>query len=58
MNTPEELARYFGCGHRIEHGVMPVIVLTQPEAQRVKDRIEELEQELEDTIKHGPKDEY
>jgi hypothetical protein len=35
-----------------------LIVLTQPEAQRVKDRIEGLEQELEDTIKHGPKDEY
>jgi hypothetical protein len=35
----EALARELGGGWRIEHGVMPVVVLTSVEAERLRDRL-------------------
>lgn len=36
----ERLAKKLGGGWRIEHGVMPLIVLTLPEAQRLEEKLE------------------
>ena len=53
----EALARDLGGGWRIEHGVIPVIVLTLEEAKRLRTRIEALDREVAELEKHGPHDE-
>lgn len=65
MSEIEHLAASLGGGWRIEREVMPIVVLTEAEAtrlvnelQELRDEITELERELDDTIKNGPRDEY
>jgi hypothetical protein len=56
--TPEKLARELGGGwRRHPHGVTNEIVLTEVEAERLVDCIDELERRITDLERYGPHDE-
>lgn len=57
MNELERLARELGGAWRMEHEVMPIVVLTIDEARKLAGKIDDLEREILSLELHGPHDE-